>query len=188
MKISNKLQVIGKIKLKGIINFIEQLTEEEWNDWSYRQNVFDVHSSTRTYPIFWTKHSDKKAFDVTIFSNNCKIWNHISPIIEFLENKYYGQCVNIMFAKLLPYKQITRHMDKSDLLKSIHRIHIPIITNNKVKFFLDSQSFFLENGYIYEINNCGYHSVSNLSDQDRVHLIIDVIPKIKNIQVNYINS
>jgi len=41
---------------------------------------------------------------------------------------------------------------------------------------LGSTDFHMEEGYLYEINNQLSHSVENHSSQDRIHLIIDIIP------------
>lgn len=185
MKIANKIKVIGKIEAKGILNFVNELSEEEWDQWNLRQKVFDVHSATKSFPLSWCEEISNKQFHVKIFHQENKIWNHIQPIVYALEKKYVGECVNIMFARLLPYKSIKRHSDTSHLLKSVHRIHIPILTNENIKFYIDDVNFYLKSGYIYEINNIKCHSVVNLSNLDRVHLIIDVLPTIKNIKVNY---
>ena len=81
-------------------------------------------------------------------------------------------------------KNIEEHCDFNELVLC-HRIHIPIITNDQVIFHIDKIPFFLEEGKVYEINNQKLHSVENNSNFDRVHLIIDILPFSKNINVCY---
>lgn len=72
---------------------------------------------------------------------------------------------------------ISAHVDNVFTLSHSHRVHIPIITNDKVKFSIADQTKNLKEGEIWEINNREMHSVLNDGDTSRTHIIIDwVIP------------
>ena len=71
-------------------------------------------------------------------------------------------------------KSIPDHIDNSPSLDICKRIHIPIITNNKVFFNVGGERINLKKGEMWEINNTKKtHAVENNSRFDRVHLIID---------------
>lgn len=53
------------------------------------------------------------------------------------------------------------------------RLHIPIITNTKVEFILDSTKLPMLPGECWYTNVNYIHSVKNLGKSDRVHLVID---------------
>lgn len=54
------------------------------------------------------------------------------------------------------------------------RIHIPLITNNKVMFFIDRKPLIMSVGEIWTLDTTYLHSVKNDSDFARIHLIIDL--------------
>lgn len=53
------------------------------------------------------------------------------------------------------------------------RIHIPIITNPNVNFILDGSRIVMKEGECWYTNVNFEHSVSNLGQEDRIHLVID---------------
>lgn len=157
--------------LSPIIVLTEQLSRQEWATWSLRQNRWLDHKDTRTYPFIWK--DDFKGMEY--FNLNTPLWRCIKPLVDLLEVKYNGKATIAMLA-LLPSKGvIPEHDDGGDLVK-VHRLHIPIITNDKVYFFVNNTGYHLTVGNIYELNNVAPHAVYNLSDQDRVHLMIDITP------------
>jgi hypothetical protein len=53
------------------------------------------------------------------------------------------------------------------------RIHIPVITNDEVEFYLDKQKMILKEGECWYMNFNLPHSIFNNSKYDRIHLVID---------------
>ena len=53
------------------------------------------------------------------------------------------------------------------------RIHVPVVTDLRVEFFVDNQRLMLEEGEAWYIDFGLPHRVNNYSDQERVHLVID---------------
>lgn len=60
------------------------------------------------------------------------------------------------------------HYEKGEV-----RIHIPIITNNLVEFYLDKERIHLQEGECWYMNFNLPHAIYNKSEIDRVHLVID---------------
>lgn len=100
-------------------------------------------------------------------------------IVKDLEHQFDGYVAKTTYAKLPAGKEITPHVDPGYYLSTVHRLHIPIITNDKVLFTVGGTTFHMEEGVLYELNNRLMHSVKNLGDSDRIHLIVDIIPKDK---------
>jgi aspartyl/asparaginyl beta-hydroxylase (cupin superfamily) len=57
-----------------------------------------------------------------------------------------------------------------------HRIHVPIVTNPRVRFMIDGRPYQLQVGEAYEVNNQKMHSVMNKGDTDRINFIFDYVP------------
>jgi hypothetical protein len=56
-----------------------------------------------------------------------------------------------------------------------HRVHLPVVTNDEVRFVVGGETVNLREGQLFEINNRRMHSVHNDGAEDRVHLILDYV-------------
>lgn len=101
----------------------------------------------------------------------------VTPIVQNLESFFDGKVGRVLLANLLSGKEIGKHKDAGYYLESVRRNHIPIITNKDVVFQVGEKALNMKPGHWYEINNNNTHYVKNGGDQDRYHLIIDILPK-----------
>ena len=65
------------------------------------------------------------------------------------------------------------HRDANAAAKWPHKIHVPLLTNDKVTFYVDGIGYHLPEGEAVEVNNMGVHAVKNDGDTDRIHLIFE---------------
>jgi hypothetical protein len=86
-----------------------------------------------------------------------------------------GYFIRIILTRLRPGTTINRHRDSGESLMRAHRYHVAIRTNPLVDFFVGGQQHHFAAGEIWEINNRQYHAVRNLSNEGRVHLILDYV-------------
>lgn len=185
MNISEPVLKLYDTDIFNILSFVYGITDNEWNAWNLRQEVFDIHSATKTYPLRWAQEVDENTYQVTVKNRTSIINQILFDEINKLEHLYDGTCINILFAKLLPHSEIPPHGDVSRLLTNVHRIHLPLITNEDVDFYVDDVKYNFREGTLYEINNSLTHSVENNSTLDRIHLILDILPNNKNINLKY---
>ena len=89
----------------------------------------------------------------------------------------------VRFMKIKANSGIGKHSDRIDKdfgLEdgNIIRIHVPIRTNDQVEFCLwegkEKLVNYLEEGHYYYVDVRAPHAVTNNSDVDRIHLVIDV--------------
>jgi hypothetical protein len=80
-----------------------------------------------------------------------------------------------MLIKLPAKKSIASHIDRGHHLETCDRIHLPIITDDKVSFIINETVYPMPAGTLARINNNIEHSVLNKSENDRVHLVMDFI-------------
>lgn len=118
--------------------------------------------------------NDIKEIEEIIIDQQLNYYTKI--LIGQLEEKFDGKSGLIIYANLPPNKKIPKHSDPGYYLSIVHRLHIPIFTNENCYFHLDDTTIHMEEGRLYEINNLMNHSVENKGDSDRVHLIVDIIP------------
>jgi aspartyl/asparaginyl beta-hydroxylase (cupin superfamily) len=176
---------IKRVNIKKIKSFLETLTENDWNEWNLRQKIFYVHKDTKSYPLLWSFDIENNNLVVYKKNIDSDIWKILKPELDYLSEKYKGKIVKCMFALLPPGGKITEHWDRNNTLLISHRVHLPLKTNRNVKFFVNKTLYNFKEGILYELNNQLLHSVENNSLQDRIHLIIDVLPDSQNVNVVY---
>ena len=108
----------------------------------------------------------------------------LQPVFKLLEN-LPCEFERVRFMKLEAGKIIGRHSDRIDKQigfddGEIVRIHIPIRTNSDVVFSLFESprskvayEYNLKAGHYYYTDVTKPHAVRNMSDVDRIHLVVD---------------
>ncbi len=86
--------------------------------------------------------------------------------------------VRMLLASMPPGVVIPTHHDTGLWVQRTHRVHVPIVSSEAVKFLVgtDEESMkpvLFQVGCAIELNNQAKHAVENGWDQDRVHLIFD---------------
>lgn len=88
--------------------------------------------------------------------------------------------VRCLFAKMPAGAFIKPHHDTGLWVSKTHRVHVPIVTNEGVKFLCGMDDGSLQRypfpaGQLIELNNAAKHSVHNESDTYRIHMIFDYV-------------
>jgi len=159
---------------------------QEWLSYTFRQDTFFIHRHTHTVQItdFDAKSWEEKSLKTNKFVKckysftleNNELVNLLKPILNYLKNLHNGELAKTMLVKLAAGKKINEHSDNGLYLNTIKRHHIPIVTNDEVWFYVDGEKKNLKTGEIWEIDNTKLHKVENLSNEDRVHVIVDILP------------
>jgi hypothetical protein len=84
------------------------------------------------------------------------------------------QAVRLM--RLTPGSRIKEHADLDlSIEEGAARIHIPVVTNPGVEFYLNGSRIVMEAGSAWYLRLSDPHSVHNNGDSDRVHMVIDAV-------------
>ena len=166
--ISNLNVEVLKSKLAG-------LTDNAWNEFTFRQETYDVHAKTLTIPLIFSK--DFESENVTYHPCFERFTDEIKVLTAIFEEKLgFGYITRAILVNLKANSTIPEHIDSGSSLDACHRMHIPLITNPQCDFRVGDEIIHMKAGEIWEINNTNkFHSVKNLSDEDRIHLIVDWI-------------
>ena len=79
----------------------------------------------------------------------------------------------VMLARMAPGGVIKPHRDANPAAKWPHKVHVPLVTNDKVTFFVDGVGYHFPEGEAVEVSNMAVHAVENAGDTDRIHLIFE---------------
>ena len=84
-----------------------------------------------------------------------------------------AQFPRVMLARMAPGGVIKPHRDANPAAKWPHKIHVPLLTNDQVTFFVDGVGHRFSEGEAVEVSNMAVHAVENNGDSDRIHLIFE---------------
>lgn len=168
---------VGKVDVSKIKETIKSLETSYWDVYTKRQETFHVHSQTKSLLLMWDEENlytlePSQKHDLFYELEIDKFLNKIEPL--YIQKYGDGYFNRIVLVNLLSNSDIGEHADGGPLLLS-RRTHIPIITNPEVFFIVDGEEKNMKEGEIWEIDNSMVHSVENLSDEDRIHFIIDYV-------------
>lgn len=174
-KLKGQIHRLGHVDVSEIARLLATKTREDWLENSLRQQQFKVHQHTESLVLKWCANSGTDT-PVETTRHYADFEPLLRPVMEVIQNEYrYPNPVirKAMFAKLKAGGEISAHMDGAIALRFVHRIHIPIVTNERVHFYIDDIDHRFNVGDVIEIDNTKYHSVRNNGTEDRIHLIID---------------
>jgi hypothetical protein len=108
------------------------------------------------------------------------LWGEFAPLLEPVlaeATAPYGYShaayPRVMLARMAPGGVIHPHRDQNPAAKWPHKIHVPLLTNDAVTFYVDGEGYHFAEGEAVEVNNMGLHGVANRGDSDRIHLIFE---------------
>tara|TARA_R110002124_G_scaffold163261_1_gene330550 strand:- start:10267 stop:10914 length:648 start_codon:yes stop_codon:yes gene_type:complete len=90
-----------------------------------------------------------------------------------------------MLARLLAKRHIDLHRDGAGSNLESHKIHVPLQTNDGVRFQFDNAEFQLRAGEAYEVNNIRRHGGCNAGDEHRTHFIFEVFDAAASKKITY---
>ena len=166
---------VGDVKnVRHLQTKVDALTEADWAQ-SDRHSQFNIHKETQSIQLLTDDMSHTPPVKTAFYD---RFVADLEPIFTMISDRYGagGTFIRVLFARLNAKSEIKPHVDKGYSLINCNRIHIPIITNNEVRFSVGGVSQSLGEGEIWEINNADVHAVTNASDDARIHLIIDWTP------------
>ena len=168
---------LGPVGIAVLKALVARLSERVWHVENERkENNFAVFHHTRHIVFrFIEGMRDHRCFYSTpIWS----VWqDHVVPVLDQTTADFgFRQRVypKVMLARLAAGAVIDRHVDGAGANLFTHKIHVPLETNRRVRFFVNDRPFHFEEGRAYEVNNIAPHAAENLGPTDRIHLIFEV--------------
>jgi hypothetical protein len=176
MNHTDTFQLHGKIDIEPILKIILD-NNLDWDEYTDRQKKYLAHIHTKTIPLIFDKSFNFNHLKIIPTEHYQLFEEEILKIEEKikLSTGENGKIMRAILVNLTAGKSIVPHVDTVGLtLVLCRRIHIPIQTNESCFFTVGDDKRNLKLGEIWEINNDKKeHSVDNLGETDRIHLIVD---------------
>ena len=167
---------------KELLNFdFSTLNSERWST-ELGKVLPETFGEISTFAILFF-HLDKwinpEAHEPEFHNSDHPIHALLLNEIKKLELLYNASAKIAAIDGMLPGASIYRHRDISQIFQKSHRVHLPLVTHEDVKFFIDDIEYHFPVGKFYEFDNSRYHKVNNNSNVFRMHLIVDLLPNNK---------
>lgn len=178
---------IGDLDVTALKALVHELSEEQWSSFSVRQNRYEVHQHTQTIGLVYDpdfRHTHPTRLPaLQIFEQAIRpaLWMAADHFEEsdagrkLVSENGQGYFIRATLVRLKAGCSIAEHQDMNFSLTHSHRLHLPIVTNDRVLFTVGNETMNLREGQLTEINNRRKHSVRNEGAADRVHLILDFV-------------
>ena len=152
---------------------LAQVADDEWiehfNQYNYEGNwsVVSLRSNGgRTKQIYPDPHSTEDFCDTEILAR-CA---YVREILNQIECE--KEAVRFMLlgagARIKEHKDFFMGFDEG-----VIRLHIPVITNPQVEFYLAGERVPMHEGELWYLDFSQKHRVENNGDEDRIHLVMD---------------
>lgn len=159
------------------------IEEKDWYANDPRAQMFS-HRTHSEYNSILIRHStvyiksgDPDPKHLTFYPEHTSQFIGITERMVDLVRDIYPVSDYVAFlARLEPGGYIGEHIDRGSFLDTIHRIHIPLVTNPDCMYVVDDLEINMKVGTMYEIDNQRMHAVYNRGKEARVHLIINAYP------------
>jgi hypothetical protein len=146
-------------------------------------DLWTPHFNTNRYEGNWTsvalRSQSGLVNDITSFPNKEYLnTNLLDRCHYFKEIMDWFQCEKeaVRLLRLDPQSEIKEHMDNDTSYEDgFFRIHIPIVTNDNVFFYVDKKRVPMKMGECWYANFQLPHSVENKSTEPRIHFTLDCI-------------
>ncbi len=187
MNLDGDFKKIGMYDVIDIQELVESFTEDEWLKESWRREKFEIHRCTQS--IYLIMDEDGRHTDPTEHPALAENLDILQPLLDYVRRQYgqsidargsnesnsSGYFVRMLFVKLIPGGSIPLHFDTGRSMRTSHRIHLALVTNDEVKFTVGNTTKNLLPGELWEINNRRKHTVMNNGTEGRVHMIMDFV-------------
>ncbi len=176
---SDRTRDLGPVPCATLLDAVHDLDEAAWTAKEYRQKSFNVHRSTQSIVLCFIDLDAWPRLAIAREVGWQQLGDSAEPVMETIIARCYplgGVVIRAMAVRLPAGARITPHVDEHESLRLSHRIHLPLVTHPRVRFFIDGVPHRFETGRAVEVNNQLSHSVMNDGPVDRIHFIFDYLP------------
>lgn len=173
---TTSVRPLGSVDISDIRDAVLAIPEGVWDaENADKPNRFEALDRTRHIVFRFVSDTRdwRKSYDRPLWAD----WRErLFPVIEQATRAYgYARAAypRVMLARMAPGGVIQPHRDANPAAKWPHKIHVPLLTNDRVTFFVDGVNYHFAQGEAVEVGNMAVHAVENAGDSDRIHLIFE---------------
>ena len=173
---TTSVRPLGAVEVGPLRDAVLSIPEQVWDqENAEKPNRFEALDRTRHVVFrFVSNFQDwRESYERPLWAQ----WRALlEPVMQLAVRPYgyaRGAFPRVMLARMAPGGVIKPHRDANPAAKWPHKIHVPLLTNDKVTFFVDGIGYHFAEGEAVEVSNMAVHAVENAGDSDRIHLIFE---------------
>ena len=173
---TESIRRLGPVDIAALRQAVLRIDEARWDaENADKPNRFEALDRTRHIVFrFVSNFQDwRDSYDRPLWGD----WKGLlEPVLAQAVRDYgYKDAAfpRVMLARMAHGGVIKPHRDANPAAKWPHKIHVPLVTNDKVTFFVDGVGYHFPEGEAVEVSNMAVHAVENAGDTDRIHLIFE---------------
>ena len=112
----------------------------------------------------------------SVKSSSAKYFPYTLSFCENFAKSIGGNLGRAMLVALLPNSQVYPHIDHGEYYRIRDRYHLVIKSRTGSPLKSGTETVVMQEGELWIFNNKLEHSAVNTSDEDRIHLIFDILP------------
>jgi len=179
MRLPEPIRELGQLQTSLRVKDLQHFEQLTW-----RQKRSANHAHTKT---IFLRHWDRDRMSAWKFPFVMKDFpllvayrEPLQAILRELADFYQWVDYAAIITSLKPGCEIGPHYDKGCYFDNSHRVHIPLKTNLRAMFDCGHRTIHMKPDHAYEIGNVSHvHAVRNHGEQDRHHLIVDLIQRLE---------
>lgn len=173
---TTSIRKLGRVDIGRLREAVLAIPEAQWDaENADKPNRFEALDKTRHIVFrFVNGFQDwRHSYDRPLWAS----WRELlEPVLAQAVAPYgyaHAQFPRVMLARMAPGGVIKPHRDANPAAKWPHKIHVPLLTNDQVTFFVDGVGYRFVEGEAVEVSNMAVHAVENNGATDRIHLIFE---------------
>lgn len=173
---TTSVRPLGQIDVADLRDAVMVIPEHVWDaENAQKPNRFDALDRTRHIVFRFVSDTVdwRESYDRPLWAQ----WqSQLLPVMTQAIRSYgyeRGVFPRVMLARMGAGGVIHPHRDANPAAKWPHKIHVPLVTNDRVSFFVDGVAYHFKEGEAVEVSNMAVHTVENAGESDRIHLIFE---------------
>ncbi|BCB89211.1 aspartyl/asparaginyl beta-hydroxylase domain-containing protein [Phytohabitans suffuscus] len=122
-----------------------------------------------------TNYDHDKPSTFTQYGNQLPYLRDLITSIADLERLNFVRLAKVSNSVIIPHRDLLELSELPDDTRNAHRMHIPLVTNEDCFFNEANTVFRMRKGEVWFLDASQIHSVAVLSNEPRVHLMLDFV-------------
>jgi L-proline cis-4-hydroxylase len=118
-------------------------------------------------------HDQPSAF--TPYGDQLPYLRELITTVADLDRLNFVRLAKVQNSVIIPHRDLLELSELSDEARNAHRLHIPLVTNDDCFFNEGNTVFRMRQGEVWFLDASQVHSVAVLSDEPRIHLMLDFV-------------
>lgn len=161
-----------------LLNILPGIDNTVWDSWCGRGLSGNRYEPSIPF-LFMKNGLNPQSSDlVQTFTQDQDLTDVVIAMGKRMANAFEGHITKLMLVKVRPEQEPFYHIDPTDTLQLVHRLHMPLVQSSETKYYVGGEEFSMQVGHWYEKDNTLTHAVIDRANPRnfRFSLQCDIYP------------